>query len=344
VVEKSFLIPTKGQAYVQLPDIPSATNLINFYQTRDANIRGKKISFEFSSHQEITPVPSDSTPTTLPPPSVSSSSIPAASLPSTASTKPLSSHDQSILGHGHGHGHPPGGQGGGPPPVNAILMVSVSKIEYDMTVDVLYQVFQKFGNVQKIITFWKNEEFKALIQMETMDQAQAVQSALNGRDIYTGCNTLHICFSRHTELKVKFNNERSWDYMNPNLPAGPPMASGQQQYGGEEDDYGILPPTPPSYQPQPLPSRTSGYRGMEDQQTGGRYGDGGGSNRYEDIGGSGGGSGGGPRRGASGRDDYRDQRDRGGGRSSHAQRRRSPVIICSNLDQRIIGVSYFISI
>lgn len=54
VVEKSLLIPQKCQAFVQLPDVASASNLITFYQTRDAMIRGKKIFFEYSSRDEIT--------------------------------------------------------------------------------------------------------------------------------------------------------------------------------------------------------------------------------------------------------------------------------------------------
>lgn len=83
------------------------------------------------------------------------------------------------------------------------------------------QVFQKFGNVQKIVTFWKDNEFKALVQMESVDQAQAAQSTLDGRDIYTGCNQLSIVFSRHPELRVRYNDDRSRDYTNPNLPPGP---------------------------------------------------------------------------------------------------------------------------
>ncbi|RLN93661.1 hypothetical protein BBJ28_00003625, partial [Nothophytophthora sp. Chile5] len=54
VVEKNLLIPQKCQAFVQLPDVASATNLISFYQSRDALIRGKKIFFEFSNRDEIT--------------------------------------------------------------------------------------------------------------------------------------------------------------------------------------------------------------------------------------------------------------------------------------------------
>ncbi|RLN95522.1 hypothetical protein BBJ28_00024831 [Nothophytophthora sp. Chile5] len=121
-------------------------------------------------------------------------------------------------------------RGVGPP--NQILMVSVAKIEYDVTVEVLQQVFQKFGNVQKIVTFWKNDEFKALVQMESVDQAQAAQSALDGRDIYTGCNQLSIVFSRHPELNVRFNNTHSRDYTNPNLPPGP---SGPGDTFGDEE-------------------------------------------------------------------------------------------------------------
>lgn len=165
-------------------------------------------------------------------------------------------------------------------------MVMVSKIEYDVTVDVLQQVFQKFGNVQKIVTFWKNNEFKALIQMESVDQAQAAQGALDGREIYTGCNQLSIVFSRHPELRVRFNNERSWDYTNPNLPPGPSgsaveqtsdlppqyeqqsaraqslidsfQSQQQQRQGERERDRGYGPP-PTQQRYEPAPSARDAY-------------------------------------------------------------------------------------
>lgn len=53
VVEKCLLIPPKRSAFVQLPDVAAAANLIAFYQTRDALIRGYKILFEFSNRDEI---------------------------------------------------------------------------------------------------------------------------------------------------------------------------------------------------------------------------------------------------------------------------------------------------
>jgi len=50
--------------------------------------------------------------------------------------------------------------------------------------------------------------------------------SLNGQNIYNGCCTLRIDFSKLQELNVKFNNDRSWDYTNPHLPTGgDPMQS-----------------------------------------------------------------------------------------------------------------------
>lgn len=221
VVEKCLMISQKRQAFVQLPDVSSASNLVTFYQTRDAQIRGKKIFFEFSNRDAIT-VQSEHD---LGLPSYQQQQqLPGA--PEHQQFQPMQyapQHNPPVyVGDGGQFGviqHEGPRRGIGQP--NQILMVSVSKIEYDVTVDVLQQVFQKFGNVQKIVTFWKDNEFKALVQMESVDQAQAAQSALDGRDIYTGCNQLSIVFSRHPELRVRYNDDRSRDYTNPNLPPGP---------------------------------------------------------------------------------------------------------------------------
>jgi len=47
--------------------------------------------------------------------------------------------------------------------------------------------------------------------------------SLNGQNIYNGCCTLRIDFSKLQELNVKFNNDKSWDYTNPSLPTGDSM-------------------------------------------------------------------------------------------------------------------------
>ncbi len=48
----------------------------------------------------------------------------------------------------------------------------------------------------------------------------ALFQSLNGQNIYNGCCTLRIDFSKLTTLNVKYNNDKSRDYTNPNLPSG----------------------------------------------------------------------------------------------------------------------------
>ena len=62
--------------------------------------------------------------------------------------------------------------------------------------------------------------------------------SLNGQNIYNGCCTLRIDFSKLQELNVKFNNDKSWDYTNPNLPTGDSGHGGQPSLENTGD--GIL--------------------------------------------------------------------------------------------------------
>jgi len=47
-----------------------------------------------------------------------------------------------------------------------------------------------------------------------------VLQSLNGQNIYNGGCTLRIDFSNLSKLSVKFNNDKMWDYTNPDLPSG----------------------------------------------------------------------------------------------------------------------------
>lgn len=47
-----------------------------------------------------------------------------------------------------------------------------------------------------------------------------ILKALDGQNIYNGCCTLRIDYSKMTSLNVKYNNDKSRDYTNPSLPSG----------------------------------------------------------------------------------------------------------------------------
>jgi len=62
---------------------------------------------------------------------------------------------------------------------------------------------------------------------------------LNGQNVYNGCCALHIDFSKLKKLSVRYNNEKSRDFTNPNL--------------GSDDPHADPRPPPPPWGPYPGP-------------------------------------------------------------------------------------------
>ncbi|KAK2659061.1 hypothetical protein Ddye_005594 [Dipteronia dyeriana] len=120
---------------------------------------------------------------------------------------------------------------------NRILLVTVHHMLYPITVEVLHQVFSPHGFVEKIVTFQKSAGFQALIQYQLCQSAVLARTSLQGRNIYDGCCQLDIQFSNLDELQVNYNNERSRDFTNPNLPAEQKGRSSQSGYGDSGGKY-----------------------------------------------------------------------------------------------------------
>lgn len=147
---------------------------------------------------------------------------------------------------------------GGP---NTVLRVIVESLLYPVSLDILHQIFQRFGKVLKIVTFNKNNSFQvsstnfapyvtctmcvyeidccfvcfisqALIQYPDAQTAQHARAVLDGQNIYNGCCTLRIDNSKLTALNVKYNNDKSRDFTNPSLPPGDPGAEVIASAGG----------------------------------------------------------------------------------------------------------------
>eukprot|EP00124_Ichthyophonus_hoferi_P001789 Ihof_evm2s104 gene=Ihof_evmTU2s104 len=116
-----------------------------------------------------------------------------------------------------------------------ILLVKIINQIYPVTLDVLYQVFSKFGNIQKMITFTKSDGvFQSLVQYADSQSATQAKLMLDGQNLYSRCCTLKIEDSKLSQLSVKYNNDKSWDFTNPNLPAadGQPLAQAYAQQVG----------------------------------------------------------------------------------------------------------------
>ena len=68
--------------------------------------------------------------------------------------------------------------------------------------------------------FFLFRSYQALVQYENSRFAEAAKVALNGQNIYNGCCNLRVDFSKMADLSVRFNNDKSRDFTNPNLPSG----------------------------------------------------------------------------------------------------------------------------
>ncbi|KAL0340989.1 UNVERIFIED_CONTAM: Polypyrimidine tract-binding protein2 [Sesamum radiatum] len=128
-----------------------------------------------------------------------------------------------------------------------VLLVTIEGNDARLvSIDVLHLVFSAFGFVHKITTFEKTAGFQGLHQSSPsccsfshrckrsdVQTAVVAKEALEGHCIYDGgyCK-LHISYSRHTDLSIKVNNDRSRDYTIPSTPAlnSQPSLLGQQPY------------------------------------------------------------------------------------------------------------------
>ncbi|EER20226.1 polypyrimidine tract binding protein, putative, partial [Perkinsus marinus ATCC 50983] len=124
-------------------------------------------------------------------------------------------------------------------PPNRILLFTITNLVYPVTVDVISQVMNKFGGLEKVIVFNRGNAVQALVQLADVDTANVAKEQLDGQNIYAGCNTIKVQYSSLPQLEVKHNNERSWDFTNPSLlPGGMDGGSGltplhqQQMLGG----------------------------------------------------------------------------------------------------------------
>ncbi|KAG6483749.1 hypothetical protein ZIOFF_060403 [Zingiber officinale] len=208
VVTKLVMLRAKNQALLQMHDLASAMNVIQYYTNVQPSVRGRNVYIQFSSHQELT----------------------------TTDQSSQGRKGDQVVGSAHQSNSVKGHMLTGKPcisgklalelvlytendwcktrglanvtffkfrmdsPPNRILLVTIHQMLYPITVEVLQQVFSPCGYVEKIVTFQKSAGFQALIQFESQQSAVQARSSLQGRNIYDGCCQLDIQFSKLASL------------------------------------------------------------------------------------------------------------------------------------------------
>ncbi|XP_067824085.1 polypyrimidine tract-binding protein 1-like isoform X8 [Heptranchias perlo] len=198
-VTNLLMLKGKNQAFIEMNTEEAANTMVSYYSTVTPYLRSHPIYIQYSNHKELK---TDNSPNQ------------ARAQAALQAVNAVQTANMAIAGTGvPDTAVSLAGQ-------SPVLRIIVENLFYPVTLDVLHQIFSKFGTVLKIITFTKNNQFQALLQYADGSSAQHAKLALDGQNIYNACCTLRIDFSKLTSLNVKYNNDKSRDYTRPDLPSG----------------------------------------------------------------------------------------------------------------------------
>jgi hnRNP-L/PTB/hephaestus splicing factor len=208
-----LLVLPKNQAFVELESVAAATAAIEEGKVHPMNISGQPVLLSYSNRKEVTLNP-----------------------------------------RYEGHGAAPSFQPGysQPPPAHpdasSILLARVSDVRVPVTIDMLYQVFCIYGDVLRMVIFEK-KAIQALVEFGS--PAQATQAlALDGREIFEGCNRLQVSFSKTpAPLRVAANNPNARDFTQPMHPRDSRGGGYPPSSGGYPPSSGGYPPSSGGYPP-----------------------------------------------------------------------------------------------
>ncbi|KAG7457170.1 polypyrimidine tract-binding protein 2b [Megalops cyprinoides] len=196
-VTNILMLKGKNQAFLELGTEEAAVTMVNYYTAVTPHVRNVPVFIQYSNHKELKTDNALNQRAQAVLQAVSA--VQAGGTPTSGSTA-----SESAL----------------TPAPSPVLRIIIDNMFYPVTLDVLQQIFSKFGTVMKIITFTKNNQFQALLQFSDPVNAQQAKLSLDGQNIYNACCTLRIDFSKLINLNVKYNNDKSRDYTRPELPAG----------------------------------------------------------------------------------------------------------------------------
>ncbi|XP_045432777.1 polypyrimidine tract-binding protein 1 isoform X2 [Pipistrellus kuhlii] len=252
-VTNLLMLKGKNQAFIEMNTEEAANTMVNYYTSVTPVLRGQPIYIQFSNHKELK---TDSSPNQavrhplsglgwdwalgvawghwdswLSPQQRAQAALQAVNSVQSGNLSLAASAAAVDAGMAMAGQSP-------------VLRIIVENLFYPVTLDVLHQIFSKFGTVLKIITFTKNNQFQALLQYAEPVSAQHAKLSLDGQNIYNACCTLRIDFSKLTSLNVKYNNDKSRDYTRPDLPSGDSQPSLDQTMAAAFGAPGIMSASP----------------------------------------------------------------------------------------------------
>ncbi|EDL32215.1 mCG50057, partial [Mus musculus] len=159
-VTNLLMLKGKNQAFTEMNTEETANTMVNYYTSVAPVLRGQPIYIQFSNHKELE---TDSSPNQARAQAAlqAVNSVHSGNLALAASAAAVDA------------GMAMAGQ-------SPALRIIVENLFYPVTLDMVHQIFSKFGTVLKIITFTKNNQFQALLQYADPVSAQHAKLSLDG--------------------------------------------------------------------------------------------------------------------------------------------------------------------
>ncbi|XP_063066815.1 polypyrimidine tract-binding protein 3 isoform X3 [Engraulis encrasicolus] len=198
-VTNLLMLKGKNQAFIEMASEEAAITMVNYYAAATPHVRNQPVYIQYSNHRELK---TDNLPN------------------QGAALQAVNAMHAGGVGVSSMSGSASSADGGLMPGQSPVLRIIVENLFYPVSLEVLHQIFSKFGTVLKIITFTKNNQFQALLQYADPLHAHHAKVTLDGQNIYNACCTLRVEFSKLASLNVKYNNDKSRDFTRLDLPSG----------------------------------------------------------------------------------------------------------------------------
>ncbi|XP_058801475.1 homeobox protein vnd-like, partial [Phymastichus coffea] len=134
-VTNVLVLKGKNQAFLEMADENAAATMVTYYASCPAQLRGRAVYVQFSNHRELKTDQAHNN---------------AGGSPTNAIANTSNNTNVQTSGQGQVQGSD---TQGGP---NTVLRVIVEHMVYPISLDILYQIFTRYGKVLKIVTFTKN--------------------------------------------------------------------------------------------------------------------------------------------------------------------------------------------
>ncbi|MGH0163942.1 UNVERIFIED_CONTAM: hypothetical protein FKN15_046215 [Acipenser sinensis] len=142
-VTNLLMLKGKNQAFVEMASEDAAITMVNYYTTATPHLRNQPVFIQYSNHRELK---TDNLPNQ------------ARAQVALQAVNAMHSGNMTLAGSASAS------EGPLMPGQSPVLRIIVENLFYPVSLEVLHQIFSKFGTVLKIITFTKNNQFQALLQ------------------------------------------------------------------------------------------------------------------------------------------------------------------------------------